>query len=193
MSRFTKLFAANTIAAAGLCSAALAMSASAAADPVAPPAVPAIPPALGMIQQFATNPASMGAVLQTAATALGGASQIIGGPATSTLPVSPIPGAPGTVPGTAPGTAPVADPAATPAVGPGAALVPLLNQLGVPGNLANLTPSSMPFPIQIGDNIGIAPAPPAAPVTGPLPTAPQPLAPPTGGVASPLPLLDALP
>lgn len=36
MSRFTKLFAANTIAAAGLCSAALAMSASAAADPVAP-------------------------------------------------------------------------------------------------------------------------------------------------------------
>lgn len=32
-----------------------------------------------MIQQFATNPASMGAVLQTAATALGGASQITWG------------------------------------------------------------------------------------------------------------------
>lgn len=185
MSRFLKLFAANTIAAAGLCSAAIAMSASAAADPVVPPAVPAIPPALGMIQQFATNPASMGAVLQTAATALGGASQIIGGPATATLPISPIPGAPG--------TAPVAEPAATPPVGPGAALVPLLNQLGVPANLANLTPSSMPFPVQIGDNIGIAPAPPAAPVTTPIATAPLPPAPPTGGVASPLPLLDALP
>lgn len=189
MSRFTKLFAANTIAAAGLCSAALAMSASAVADPVAPPAVPAIPPALGMIQQFATNPASMGAVLQTAATALGGASQIIGGPATSTLPVSPIQGAPGT----APETAPVTAPAANLPVGPGAALVPLLNQLGVPGNLANLTPSSMPFPVQIGDSLGIAPAPPAAPVTAPIATAPLPPAPPTGGMVSPMPLLDALP
>lgn len=68
-----------------------------------------------MIQQFATNPASMGAVLQTAATALGGASQIIGGPATSTLPVSPIQGAPGTAPETAPVTAPAANLPVSPA------------------------------------------------------------------------------
>lgn len=193
MSRSVKLFAANTIGVAlgvaGVCSAALALSASAGADPVVPPAVPAIPPALGMIQQFATNPASMGAVLQTAATALNGASQIVGGPAASTLPVSPIAGAPGT----APATAPVADPAAALPVGPGSTLVPLLNQLGVPANLANLTPSQMPFPIQIGDQLGIAPAPPAAPVTGPIATAPIAPAPPTGGAVSPLPLLDALP
>lgn len=195
MSRFTKLFAANTIAVAGLCAAAAALSASANADPVVAPVVPAIPPALGMIQQFATNPASMGAVLQTAATALGGASQILGAPATgATLPVSPLPGA--TLPVSpiagAPATAPVADPTAAFPVGPGSTLLPLLNQLGVPANLANLTPSSMPFPIQIGDSLGIAPAPQAPPVTGPL-TAPVAPALPSGGAVSPMPLLNALP
>ena len=40
MSRTAKLFAANAIAAAGLCSAALALSPGAAAEPAAPPAVP---------------------------------------------------------------------------------------------------------------------------------------------------------
>lgn len=89
MSRFAKLFAANAIAAAGLCSAAVALSSTAAAEPAIPPAVPGVP-ALNMIQEFATNPASMGAVLQTAATALNGASELVGGPAASTLPVSPI-------------------------------------------------------------------------------------------------------
>lgn len=184
MSRFTKLFAANTIAAAGLCSAALAMSASAAADPVAPPAVPAIPPALGMIQQFATNPASIGAVLQTASTALNGATQVI---SPQTLPVSPI-----AVPGAAP-TAPAATPAAPASqlpLGPGSTLVPLLNQLGVPANLANLTPSSMPFPIAIGDKVGVAPAPQAAPVAAPAPSIPFLPVTPGAGVA---PLLNALP
>ena len=86
MPRITKLFAANAIAAAGLCSAALALSPSAAADPAGvSPAVPGVP-ALNMLQQFATNPASAAALLQTAATALGGASSIAGAPAT--LPVS---------------------------------------------------------------------------------------------------------
>ena len=169
MSRFTKLFAANAIAAAGLCSAAVALSSSAAAEPAIPPVVPSLP-GLNMIQQFATNPASMGAVLQTAATALTGASSIIGAP--------PLPGAPVT-----PATAPV---------GPGSTLVPLLTQFGIPANLVNLGPSEMPFPIQIGDQLGISPAPPAAPVT--MPAFPAPLAPaaPSGGL-SPFPLLDALP
>lgn len=192
MSGFVKLFAAKAIgtaiATAGLCSAALAVSASAAAEPVTPPVVPPVP-ALTMLQQFATNPASMGAVLQTAATALNGASSLIGGPAPSTLPVSPIPGAPA--------TAPVADPAATAPAGPGSTLVPLLNQLGVPASLANLTPAQMPLPL-LGDTVGIAPAAPAAPVTAPLTAPPAgtiPLLPvgPANGSSGQMPLLNALP
>lgn len=180
MSRSAKLFAANVIGAAALCSTALAITPVAAAEPAAPPAVPGVP-ALNILQQLATNPASMGAVLQTAATALNGASAIVGGPAT--LPVSPIEGAPG-VP---------AAPAAPAPVGPGATLVPLLNQLGVPANLANLTPSSMPFPIQIGDQVGIAQPPPAAPVTAPQPAVPLLPVPPTTGGGGSMPLLNALP
>ena len=186
MSRFAKLFAANAIAAAGLCSAAVALSSSAAAEPAIPPAVPGVP-GLNMIQQFATNPASMGAVLQTAATALNGASAIVGAPVPATLPVSPIEGAPGTAP--VPG-APVTP--ATAPVGPGSTLVPLLTQFGIPANLINLGPSEMPFPIQIGDQLGISPAPPAAPVTMPVGAGPLAPAPPIG-VINPLPLLDALP
>lgn len=192
-SRFVKLFATNTfgvaIAATGLCSAALAVSAPASAEPAAPPVVPAVP-ALSMLQQFATNPASMGAVLQTAATALTGASEIIGGPAPATLPVSPIQGAPG--------TAPAVDPAAALPIGPGSTLVPLLNQLGVPASLANLAPAQLQFPMQIGDKAGIAAAPPAAPLTGPAIPAPAgtvpllPVAPGNGGFGQ-MPLLNALP
>lgn len=197
MSGFVKLFATKAIgtaiAGAGLCSAALALSAPATADPAAPPVVPPVP-ALTMLQEFATNPASMGAVLQTAATALNGASSLIGGPAPSTLPVSPIPGAPA--------TAPVADPAAAVPAGPGSTLIPLLNQLGVPASLANLTPSQIPSPLQIADNIAIGPAAPAAPVTAPLTaplTAPPggtiPLlpVPPANGSSGQMPLLNALP
>ncbi|MCE9515944.1 MAG: hypothetical protein NTY24_10255 [Mycobacterium sp.] len=194
MSRFVKSFAANTfrvalgtaVGIAGLSCAALALSASAAAEPAPPPAIPGVP-ALSMLQQFATNPASMGAVLQSAATALNGASAMIGGPAASTLPVSPIAGAPG--------TAPVPDPAAGLPLGPGSSLVPLLNQLGVPASLANLTPADLP--LQIGDTLGIAPAPVAAPVTGPLTTPPVstiPLLPvPPVGSTGQMPLLNALP
>ena len=158
-------------------------------------------PALTMIQQLATNPASMGAVLQTAATALNGASQIVG---PQTLPVSPI-AVPGDVPGAVPGAVagvPAAPAAALP-VGPGSTLVPLLNQLGVPANLANLTPSSMPFPIAIGDKVGFAPAAPAAPaapvaapaVAGTAPAATVPLLPvsPSTGSSGQIPVLNALP
>lgn len=202
MSRFTKLFAANAIAAAGLGAAAIALSPSAAAEPVIPP-VPGVP-GLGMIQQLASNPAGVGAVLQTAASALSGASSIIGGPAASTLPVSPIdvPGAlPSTLPGALPGALPSALPGAVPAASavtpmiPGQSLgqtvLPLLNQFGIPGSLANLAPANMPFPIQIADSAAAAPA---APLTAPAATAPIAVAPPAGGTAiSPLPLLNALP
>lgn len=182
MPRITKLFAANAIAAAGLCSAALALSPSAAADPAVSPAVPGVP-ALNMLQQFATNPASAAALLQTAATALGGASSIAGAPAT--VPVSPIAGAPATapVPG-APATAPVAPAASGGLAGP---IIPLLNQLGMPGDLANLTPSGMPFPVAIGDQPGINNAPSAIPpVAGPAgvpPASNPPIAPTTPGGA----------
>ena len=180
MSRLAKLFAANAIAAAGLCSAAIALSPIAAADPILPPVMPEVP-ALGMIQQLASNPAGIGAVLQTAATALSGASSIMGAPGTgSTLPVSPI---------TVPGAAPVVPPAAS--TSPIAEYLPLLNQIGIPGNLANLAPTQMPFPIQIGNTPGVAPTPVSAPVAGAV--TPAPLAPPTGGVLNPLPLLAALP
>ena len=209
MSRFTKLFAANAIAAAGIGAAAIALSPSATADPIIPPAVPGMP-GLGMIQQLASNPAGVGAVLQTAASALSGASSIIGGPAASTLPVGPaastfpvgpaastLPVSPIDVPGTLPGMLPGAVPAAS-AVTPmipgqslGQTVLPLLNQFGIPGSLANLAPANMPFPIQIADS---AAATPAAPLTAPAATAPIAVAPPAGGTAiSPLPLLNALP
>lgn len=191
MSRFAKLFAANAIAAAGLCSAAIALSSTAAAEPAVLPAVPGIP-GLDMIQQFATNPASMGAVLQTAATALNGASQMVGAPAPATLPVSPIEGAPGTAP-----LAPLnpLTPASVPAApaptltDPAAALAPLLGQLGFPANLVNLGPADLPFPIQIA---GSTPTAPVAPVAAPLVPALPPVAP-AGAAVSPLPLLNALP
>lgn len=174
MSRFTKLFAANAIAAAGLCSAALALSPTAAADPAIPPAVPGVP-ALNMLQQIATNPASAAALMQTAATALTGASAITGAPA-QTLPVSPIAGAPATAP--LPGT-PAPAPTSGGLAGP---IIPLLNQLGVPGNLANLTPESMPFPVAIGNTPGISNPPVSAPVGVP-PASNPPVAPTTPGGA----------
>ena len=195
MSRFAKLFAANAIAATGLFSAAVALSSSAAAEPAIPPAVPGIP-GLNMIQQFATNPASMGAVLQTAATALNGASQMVGAPAPATLPVSPIEGAPGTAPLTpltplAPLT-PAAAPAAPTLTDPAAALAPLLGQLGFPANLVNLGPADMPFTIQIAGSTPTAPVAPVAPVAAHLVPALPPVAT-AGAPISPLPLLDALP
>ncbi|WP_142389925.1 hypothetical protein, partial [Mycobacterium sp. shizuoka-1] len=163
MPRLSKLFAANAIAAAGLCSAALALSPSAAADPGVSPAVPGVP-ALNMLQQFVTNPAAAAGVLQSAATALSGASALTGTP--STLPVSPIGGAPATLPVSPIAGAPATAPAASPVPGGSvtAPLIPLLNQLGVPGDLANLTPSNVPFPVKIGDNLAVGAPAPAAPV-----------------------------
>jgi hypothetical protein len=161
MLRKSKLFAANIIGAAGLCSVALALSPSAAADPGVSPAVPGVP-ALNMLQQLVSNPAAAAGVLQSAATALSGASALTGAP--STLPISPIGGAPATatLPGAAaPAAAPAAPPASGSIAGP---IIPLLNQLGVPGDLASLTPSNMPFPVKVGDSLAVGNPAPVAPV-----------------------------
>ena len=166
MSRFAKLFAANIIGAAGLGAAALAMSPAAGAEPVVPPAVPNIP-GLSMIQQLATDTSSIGgAVLQTAATALNGASMVVGG-APSTLPVSPIQGAP-----TAPAPViPSADPIGLGATGLGSAglgstLLPLLSQFGVPGSLAGLTPAAASAAVPAAvPRTGTAPVGVAAPLS----------------------------
>jgi len=185
-TRIAKLGAANAIAGAGLCSVAIALSPAAAAEPIVPPVLPDLP-ALNMIQQFATNPAGIGAVLQSAATALSGASSVVGAPLPgsalpgSTLPGSTLPVSPIQMP---PGLAPVAP---VPATGnPIADYLPLLNQLGIPGSLVNLAPANLP--IQLGNTANIAPAPVFTP---PMP----PIAPaaPAGAVLNPLPLLSALP
>ena len=185
-TRIAKLGAANAVAGAGLCSVAIALSPAAAAEPIVPPVLPDLP-ALNMIQQFATNPAGIGAVLQSAATALSGASSVVGAPLPgstlpgSTLPGSTLPVSPIQMP---PGLAPVAP---VPATGnPIADYLPLLNQLGIPGSLVNLAPANLP--IQLGNTANIAPAPVFTP---PMP----PIAPaaPAGAVLNPLPLLSALP
>ena len=193
-TRIAKLGAANAIAGAGLCSVAIALSPAAAAEPIVPPVLPDLP-ALNMIQQFATNPAGIGAVLQSAATALSGASSVVGAPLPgSTLPGATLPGS--TLPGATlpvspiqmpPGLAPVAP---VPATGnPIADYLPLLNQLGIPGSLVNLAPANLP--IQLGNTANIAPAPVFTPPMPPI----APIAPaaPAGAVLNPLPLLSALP
>ena len=185
-TRFAKLGAANAIAGAGLCSVAIALSPAAAAEPIVPPVLPDLP-ALNMIQQFATNPAGIGAVLQSAATALSGASSVVGAPLPgstlpgSTLPGSTLPVSPIQMP---PGLAPAAP---VPVTGnPIADYLPLLNQIGIPGSLVNLAPANLP--IQLGNPANIAPAPVFTPPVAPIvPAAPA------GGVFNPLPLLSALP
>ena len=184
-TRIAKLGAANAIAGAGLCSVAIALSPAAAAEPVVPPVLPDLP-ALNMIQQFATNPAGIGAVLQSAATALSGASSVVGAPLPgSTLPGSTLPGSTLPVsPIQMPGVAPVAP---VPVTGnPIADYLPLLNQIGIPGSLVNLAPANLP--IQLGNTANIAPAPVFTP-----PVAPIAPAAPAGAVLNPLPLLSALP
>ncbi|BBY59624.1 hypothetical protein MSAR_27600 [Mycolicibacterium sarraceniae] len=71
------------------------------------------------------------------------------------MPVSPIAGAP----------APAAPAASTiPGGSITAPLIPLLNQLGMPGDLASLTPSNMPFPVKVGDTLAVGQPAPVAPV-----------------------------
>src|SRR5271165_4956626 len=86
MSRIRNRFAAGAIVAAGVCSAALALSATASADP-ATPANPGLP-GLNMIQQFANAaaPASVSLPLPQAPSAA------------TTAPLTGIPGAASTTP-----------------------------------------------------------------------------------------------
>jgi hypothetical protein len=156
---------------------------------------------MAMIQEFASNPASMGAVLQTAATALNGASAMVGAPTPNTLPVSPIQGAPATPPVPAPAAAPL---------GIGSTVVPLLTQIGIPAQLVNLAPqlpalgTGIPPAAAPAAQLApiapalapVAPAPAVAPVAPVAPAAPlapvAPVAPGSAGLNL-LPLLTALP
>ncbi|HME47434.1 hypothetical protein [Mycobacterium sp.] len=142
MSRIRNRFAAGAIVAAGVCSAALALSATASADP-ATPANPGLP-GLNMIQQFANAPApAITGLLQAAQSALTGVP-----PAPATPPAPPAATASVSLP------LPQAPSAATtaPLTGiPGAASttpmnlpsIPGLSQLSVPTNLAALVPSGL--------------------------------------------------
>ena len=152
MSRFTNLFAANTIAATGLISAAIALSPSASADPAFPPVDPAMPvmPALNMLQQFASNPRR------------GSSTPANGGHGSGEWRVATHRSSGNTAgfadrrrtghraaarcPGTGGNACPVLRNLPAP--------LQLLNQLGLPGDVANLTPHNMPFPIAIGDQPG---------------------------------------
>jgi hypothetical protein len=214
MSRYAKLFVARAISVAGLsfaglAVAALALSSSAAADPAAAPVVPGVP-ALSMIQDLA-NPAGVGAVLQTAATALNGASSMIGAPSPNALPVSPI---------AIPGAAPVPAAPITPQLGIGATVMPLLNQLGVPAQLVSLAPTNLlgtatptypgvpayqPAPttypaLPAAPGYPISPAAPGYPASPAVPGYPAPAAvpaaapvDPAAGGLNPLTLITALP
>ena len=183
MSRFAKSFAANAIAATGAVVAglgvALSLSATASAEPALPPVLPDVP-ALSAIQQLAANPAGVGAILQSAASALNGATQVVS--PSQTLPVSPIDmtGAAPLPPALSPALSPALAPAAavpTPAsslLGPASGLVPLLNQIGIPANLINLAPAATPVaPAAITPALApaitpaltqVAPAAPAVPL-----------------------------
>ena len=197
MSRLVKVLAANAIATAGLGAAAIALSSTAGADPVVPPIVPGVP-ALGMLQDFASNPAGVGgAVLQTAATALNGASTMLGAPMPNTLPVSPIPGSvpvspiPGSVPVSpipgAPATPPVpAAPVPAPTGVIGSTVVPLLTQIGIPAQLANLAPVATAAAPAVAPVTPVSPIAPVAPVAPVVPVAPA-------AAVNPIPLLNALP
>ena len=197
MSRLVKVLAANAIATAGLGAAAIALSSTAGADPVVPPIVPGVP-ALGMLQDFASNPAGVGgAVLQTAATALNGASTMLGAPTPNTLPVSPIPGSvpvspiPGALPVSpipgAPATPPVpAAPVPAPTGVIGSTVVPLLTQIGIPAQLANLAPVATAAAPAVAPVTPVSPIAPVAPVAPVVPVAPA-------AAVNPIPLLNALP
>ena len=71
------------------------------------------------------------------------------------MPVSPIAGAPATAPAAS----------SIPGGSITAPLIPLLNQLGMPGDLASLTPSNMPFPVKVGDSLAVGAPAPVAPVS----------------------------
>lgn len=157
-SRYRFAISAGAAAAAGLFSALLALSPTAAADP-ATPSNPAMP-VLNTVQQIFAAPASQ--LLQNAASALTGVPQ---------TPATPVAAGPlATASGSPP--RPATTTAAVPATGasglvptgqlnlpkvPGLAL-PLPDQLSFPGDLASLVGGSIPVP-----NLGTGSATSAAP------------------------------
>src|ERR1700694_270176 len=185
MSQIRNRIAIAVGAGAGLCSALLALSPTAAADP----ALPTIPGLPGLVQQIAASPASVPQLLQSAASALAGvpAAPAQAAPAASAAislpqPATPAPAATAAVALPQPAT-PV--PAAVAATAPGQ-LVPsaqldlptvpglplsLPSQLSLPGALASLVPGGIPMP-----NLGAKPAAAAVTPAAALPGAVAPAA-----------------
>jgi len=151
MFGITNRLVAGAVAAAGLCSAALALSATASADP-ATPANPGLP-GLNIVQQLASSPASaVTGLIQSAEAALTGApAALTGAPAAPTasaalnLPqqATPPPGATASITLPQPAaTAPVTNAAGTAPTGQlGLPNFPGLPQ--VPTNLAGLLPGGL--------------------------------------------------
>ena len=186
MSRTRNRFATAAVAAAGLFSAVLALSPTAAADPAAPTS-PGVP-GLDVLQQFASPP-SVSQLLQSAASVLNGgnatatpaaaAPTAIG--ALSPQPAASAPGASTVVTRPLPAVGAVSSPATGGAgsvpraplnLPPGAAVPappPSQFQLSLPGNLSSLVPGGV-LPPNLGTNPVAAPAPSATAVprqTGP--------------------------
>lgn len=159
MSRIGTRIATIAAAAGGLATAFLALSPIAAADTA--PILPALP-GINVVQQLANAPAMASQLLQNAATMLQPAAA-----APQTLPptASPLlnlPQPPLSAPmNSAVGTVPAAQPSLP------TSSIPLLSQLGLPGNL-----SSLPLP-----NLGGAPAVPAEPAVPGAPALPPSLNP----------------
>jgi hypothetical protein len=208
--KFTsKLLATRMIAAAGAVPVALALSATAAAEPAASPPIPAVP-GLPLVDQLAAVPANAPQLLQNVASALTGApaTPVAPPPTASAAVTLPQPAAAPAQPATLPvATTPGALPAATtPATGPGALVptgevnlpqvpflpVPLPQQVSFPGDLTYLLPPGTPL-------AGLAPKPatpiaaPAATVPGAAVPAAAPAAPGTAGLAPVLLPLAGLP
>lgn len=141
MSRTRNRFATAAVGAAGLFSAVLALSPTAAADPVTP-TIPGVP-GLDIVQQIVASPASAPQLLQSAMSALTGI------PATPTAP-APAAGASAGLPQPAAAVVPTAE-LNLPTV-PGLP-VQLPAQLSLPGDLASLVPGFVPMP-----NLGAKPA-----------------------------------
>lgn len=167
MSRIGTRIATIAAAAGGLVTAFVALSPTAGADPA--PAVPGMP-GIDLMQQLGNAPAMASQFLQNAASMLApkpavSAPAVSAPAATTPTPISaPMNSLVGTVP-----QGQLNVPASVP-------MAPLLNQLGLPGNL-----SSLPIP-----NLG---ANPGAPITAPaVPAAPgQPALPPNLNPFSALP------
>ena len=166
MSRIGTRIATIAAAAGGLVTAFVALSPTAGADPA--PAVPGMP-GIDLMQQLGNAPAMASQFLQNAASMLAPKPAVsapaVSAPAATPTPISaPMNSLVGTVP-----QGQLNVPASVP-------MAPLLNQLGLPGNL-----SGLPIP-----NLG---ANPGAPITAPaVPAAPgQPALPPNLNPFSALP------